>query len=334
MEKNFTAMRIVSRDLSNDYEKNGELIVQQVTIDNFAASFGASRDEFSPECLKAIEDSDFTYRQFNRAERDAVILEVLNKIKNDRQVIAAPERKDIWEKGWAENLAAFKENGFDPRALVPKFLRENQPIRFEGDYILPANSRFEYDYMTVFRLWLFQKYFSRIENIYEFGCGTGLNLVLLANLWPDHSYHGLDFVQSAVDLVNSIGDHGDWDIQGYLFDMITPDRTFELKADCGILTFGALEQLASQYESFIQYLLEQKPGMVIHVEPTIELYDKNNLFDYLAMEFHRKRGYSEKLLPCLKDLEAQGKIDILKVKRLYFGSLFMEGYSYIVWKPK
>ena len=25
--------------------------------------------------------------------------------------------------------------------------------------------------------------------------------------------------------------------------------------------------------------------------------------------------------------------EILKAKRLYFGSLFMEGYSYIVWRP-
>lgn len=307
--------------------------MQQVTVDDFAASFGTTSDDFSSVCLKAMDDGDFSYRQFSPTERDAVILEVLRKIKNDRQVIAAPERKGVWEKGWAENLDAFRENGFDPRALVPKFLRENQPIRYNGDYILPSNAQFEYDYMTVFRLWLFQKYFATHKNIYEFGSGTGLNLVLLANLWPDRSYHGLDFVQSAVDLVNSIGNHSDWQIQGHLFDMIHPDASFALEKDCGVFTFGALEQLASQYEDFIQYLISQKPGLVVHVEPTVELYDESLLFDHLAIEFHRKRGYSERLLPFLQDLADKGVVDILKFKRLNFGSLFMEGYTYIAWKP-
>lgn len=304
-----------------------------VTADDFAASFGTSKDDFSTQCLKAMLESDFSYRWFSQEERDAVILEVLRKIKHDRQVIAAPERKSVWEKGWAENLERFRRNGYNPRALVPKFLRENQPIRFNGDYILPANARFEYDYMTVFRLWLFQKYLSEMTVIYEFGCGTGLNLVLLANLFPDKSYYGLDFVQPAVDLVNSIGRHSPWDIQGHLFDMIHPDRGFQLEAGSGILTFGALEQLASRYEDFIDYLLEQKPALVVHVEPTLELYDETRLFDHLAIEFHRKRGYSENLLPFLQDLHQQGVIELMKVKRLNFGSLFMEGYTYMAWKP-
>ena len=307
--------------------------MQQVTARDFATSFGTTAEDLSTQCLKAIAESDFSYRHFTRIERDAVILEVLRKIKHDTQVIAAPERKGVWECGWAENLEMFKQSGFDPRSLVPKFLRENQPIRFNGDYILPANARFEYDYMTVFRLWLFPKYFARTDCVYEFGCGTGLNLVMLANLWPARTYYGLDFVPSAVDLVNSIGRHTPWDIRGRLFDMMQPDADFQLEKNAGVLTFGALEQLASRYEAFIQYLLRQKPAVVIHVEPTIELYDENVLFDHLAIEFHRKRGYSERLLPYLQNLEKRGALEMLKIKRLNFGSLFMEGYTCMVWKP-
>jgi hypothetical protein len=307
--------------------------MQQVKMDDFAASFGTTPDEFSSECVEAIEKSDFSYRKFEQPERDRIILEVLRKIQNDQQVIAAPERKDVWECGWAENLEMFKQSGCDPRSLVPKFLREKQAIRYNGDYILPTNPRFEYDYMTVFRIWLFQKYFSNMRHIYEFGCGTGLNLVLMAGLLSKCAYHGLDFVQSAVDLVNSIGDHHPWDIQGRLFDMIHPDREFKLDQGAGVLTFGALEQLASRFEAFIQYLLEQKPVVVVHVEPTIELYDEDVLFDHLAIEFHRKRGYSEKLLPYLQSLESENTIKLEKVKRLNFGSLFMEGYTYMIWTP-
>ncbi|MDA8139110.1 MAG: class I SAM-dependent methyltransferase [Desulfobacteraceae bacterium] len=304
-----------------------------ITIADFARSFGAAPEEFSARCLAAIEESDFSYRRFSQAERDAVILEVLRKIETDQQVIAAPERREVWQRGWAENLELFKKSGFDPRALVPKFLRENQPIRYDGDYILPANARFEYDYMTVFRIWLFQKYFVGLPGVYEFGCGTGLNLVLMAGLHPGGDYHGLDFVPAAVELVNSIGQHGDWRIQGHLFDMLHPDSAFKIEPGSGVLTFGALEQLASQHEAFLQYLLKQQPAVVVHVEPTIELYDEAKLFDYLAAAFHRKRGYTQGLLPRLQELEGQGRVKLLHVKRLGFGSLFMEGYTAIVWQP-
>lgn len=307
--------------------------MQKVAIADFAQSFGTTREDFSNHCLKLIDELDFSYRGLDPRERDAVILEVLRKLKSDRQVIAAPERKDIWEKGWAENLVAFKKSGFDPGALIPKFLRENQPIRYNGDYIMPRNPRFEYDYMTVFRTWLFQKYLTDPQTIYEFGCGTGLNLVLLAGLFPESKLHGLDFVPSAVDLVNAIGAHGPNNIRGHLFDMMHPDDAFELAPGSAVFTFGAIEQLAGRFTEFIQFLLHKNPALVMHVEPTVELYDENLLFDHLAIEFHRKRGYTENLLPHLQELERQGAIRILKTKRLYFGSLFMEGYTYIVWQP-
>ena len=57
------------------------------------------------------------------------------------------------------------------------------------------------------------------------------------------------------------------------------------------------------------------------------------MFDYLAAKFHSKRGYTMGYLPRLKQLELDGKIEILNVKRLNFGSLFFEGFTNIIWKP-
>ncbi|GAI42232.1 unnamed protein product [marine sediment metagenome] len=67
--------------------------------------------------------------------------------------------------------------------------------------------------------------------------------------------------------------------------------------------------------------MKSSPVLCIHVEPTIELYDESNLVDYLAIKFHKKRGYAENYLTRLRKLEAQNEIEILKVKRLFFGSL-------------
>lgn len=305
----------------------------EVTIADFARSFAASENDFSAECLQAIRNSDFSYQQLDQKQRDDVILCVLKKIASDTQVIGAEERTSEWEQGWAENLHAFSTQNHSLEAIVPKFIRENQPIRYDGDYVLSANPRFEYEYMTVFRIWLFQKYFAGYSNIYEFGCGSGLNLVLLASLFPGKTLFGLDFVQPAVDLINSIGKTRNWNLSGRLFDMITPDAGFKLAENSAVFTFGSLEQLAGKTENFIQYLLRQKPGICIHVEPTVELYDENILFDYLAIQFHRKRGYTERLLPRIRQLEEEGRAKILGVKRLNFGSLFMEGYTYIIWQP-
>lgn len=305
----------------------------EVTVADFARSFAATEDEFSAECLQAVNNCDLSYSLLDQKQRDDVILCVLKKIASDTQVIGAEERTSVWEQGWSENLNAFKSQNHSLEALIPKFIRENQPIRYNGDYIMPSNPRFEFDYMTVFRIWLFQKYFAEYSNIYEFGCGSGLNLVLLASLFPEKDLCGLDFVQPPVDLIDTIGKTHNWRMTGHRFDMINPDDNFSLAENSAVFTFGALEQLASKTENFIQYLLRKKPGICIHVEPTVELYDENVLFDYLAIQFHRKRGYTERLLPRIQQLETEGKARILGVKRLNFGSLFMEGYTYIIWQP-
>ena len=115
--------------------------------------------------------------------------------------------------------------------------------------------------------------------------------------------------------------------------MISPDQSYKIKPNSGVFTFGALEQLAGQIEKMLDYLINQKPGICLHTEPAIELYDLENFEDYLAYKFQKKRGYSEGLIPLLKDLENAGRIKIEKIKRLHFGSLYMEGYNLIVWRP-
>ena len=73
--------------------------------------------------------------------------------------------------------------------------------------------------------------------------------------------------------------------------------------------------------------------MCIHIEPIEELLDKNILLDYLSIKYFEKRNYLSGFLSGLKKLEKQNKIKILKADRNNIGSLFIEGYSIIVWQP-
>ena len=97
---------------------------------------------------------------------------ILKKIEQDKQKIAGEGRKQTWQRGWNENYENFIKNNYDLKSLIPKFIRPNQPIRLNRRFIKPSNKNFEYDFFRVFRFWLFKKYFSDFDNIYEFGCGT------------------------------------------------------------------------------------------------------------------------------------------------------------------
>lgn len=307
---------------------------QRLTIADFARSFGTTADDIPDDCAEMVRKTDFRYRILTGKERDKTLLDVLRKIETDQQTIGAPERQNTWQDGWAENLEDFIKSNYDLSKLAPKFIRPNQAIRLNQNYVMPSNPNFELDYFSVFRLWLFEKYLKEFESIYEFGCGTGFNLVALAQLYPAKKLYGLDFVPSSVQLVNEAGKAYGWKMTGHLFDMASPDDNLKIDINSAIITIGAVEQLASNFGPFLQFLLKNPPKLCIHVEPTIELYDSDNLTDYLAVKFHRKRGYTEGFLPRLRELEAKNRIEILKVKRLNFGSLYMEGYMCLIWKPK
>lgn len=300
---------------------------------DFAAAFGIPETELPPACLAHIARGDFQYDVLDGAERDRVILDVLKRLDSDQQKIGAPERRGVWNAGWDENLREYRRTR-DLNALVPRFIRPDQVVRWQQQYVRPRNPRFELDFVTVLRAWLYTRYFADVGSVHEFGCGTGFNLVLLGQMFPGKPLHGLDFVESAVALVNAIGAETGLPLKGHLFDMTSPDQAYALPQDAGVLTFGALEQLASRIDAYIEFLLLKRPKRVVHVEPTAELYDETNLPDALAARFHRKRGYTEGLLPRLQALAREGRIELLHVKRTGFGSLFMEGYTCMVWAPR
>jgi SAM-dependent methyltransferase len=323
---------------SQGHFDQGASVVQsglcELGLEDFARSFGTTVDDIPNECRDLIAKTDFRYSVLKGEERDKIILDVIKRIESDQQIIGAKERQSTWEKGWAENFQDFVKSGYDLNSLVPKFIRPNQVIRLKGDYVLPTNPKFELDYFSVFRLWLFRKYLAEFDSIYEFGCGTGFNLAELAQLYPEKRLYGLDFVTSSRDLVNKLAEVNGWKMTGHLFDMLSPDEDLEIADNSAIFTIGVVEQLAGKFEAFLQFLLKKLPKLCINIEPTIELYDEDRLIDYLAIKFHRKRGYTENYLTRLRELEAENRIEILKVKRPFFGSLYMEGYSCIIWRPK
>ncbi|OGZ27160.1 MAG: hypothetical protein A2365_00625 [Candidatus Nealsonbacteria bacterium RIFOXYB1_FULL_40_15] len=295
--------------------------------------FSSILGEVSENCRKLIEKFDFRYRKLDEKERDAVILKVIERLNSKNLSFSGKERKDSWEKGWSENLKDFVGKGCDLKMLVPKYIKQDQSIRFSGDYVMPLDSDFEVNWYLVFRTWLFENYFKDASAIYEFGSGSGYNLPILAELFPDKELHGLDWSESSKIIVDKMAENYNWNMKGHVFDMFSPDEGLEIKEGGACLTMGGFEQLGENFMPFLEYLCRKNFKVCVHMEPLKELYDQNSLVDYLGLEFHKKRGYLGNFISALKDLESKGKINIIKIKKTGLGNLFHDGYCFCAWEP-
>lgn len=332
------ALQRASRESVNYTGQNVDFKVydDQETYDlgvhEFAQLFGCSIDDFSHECKEYIAKSDFRFRKLSWDEKERVVLESLRHINSNDFSESGPHRKNIWEKGWSENLTEFVNNDFNLQCLIPKFVRRNTVKRLSGEYIIPYSSDFETAFASVMRKVLFGKYFSEAQSIFEFGCGTGLNLVELAELFPGKKLYGLDWAQASCEIVKKIALSKNLEIGSILFDMYNPDYQVKVTPTDAVYTMGAMEQLGTNFEAFLEFLLKKKPLICINIETMNEIYTNETLCDYVTIEYTKKRKYLFGYLSKLKNLEKQGVIKILQQKRA-FGGQYHEGYSCVVWKP-
>ena len=306
--------------------------MKSLTPQDFASAFGIP--QLPEECRKLVAGHDFHYEEASADEHSALVLETLKKLDSRQFAVVGEHRKDVWEKGWSENLREFAASGHDADALMPKYYRGHPFVRWRQRFIRPADKAFEIHFSTVLRTWLFRRFFSESADIYELGCGTGLNLILLARLFPDKRLHGTDWASASQEILAGLAKRYGWQLQGHPFDFFHPDPAFRLAPGAAVLTFTALEQVGARHEALLAYLLSQRPAVCVHVEPMAELYDEGNLLDYLALRYHRERGYLDGYLSALRRLEKDGRIEILLTQRPYFGGFYNESYSMVAWRPR
>ncbi len=302
-------------------------------IEDFCRAFGILPSEMPRECTALIERLDFRYSLIRDTAYKDLLLRIIRRYDDDTQKIAAAERTQVWHQGWQEALESFVKSEHSDDALVPRFIRPGQPIRVFQQYVESPNPRFEYHWVELIRTWFLSSYFGHCDHIWEFGCGTGFNLVAASRLFPNKQLWGSDFVSSAVELVNKIAEVKRLNLKGFRFDMLKPDFGMIFPPNSGVFTFGSLEQLGGNIDPMLNYLLGNQPKVVVHVEPAAELYDPDNLHDYLALRFQNKRGYTAGLVNKLKALHESGRIELSKIQRTMIGSMLMEGYNIFVWRP-
>jgi len=258
------------------------------------------------------------YKLLNKAETDKVIIRIMETLL-DPTLPTTRTSKARFEKGWAENLKAGD--------IIPRYFGKHKVNRLNGKFVIGFSKHYERDMLYSIVDELAQKYLKDYETICEFGCGTGHNLVHIRESYPDKRYIGYDWTTSSQKILQANG------MEGYNFDFFEPDLSLKLPKDSAVLTVAALEQTYTRFEQFLKYLFKQKPAIVVHIEPIPELLDKDNLLDYLSIKYMEKRKYLTDYLTTLRHLDKVGKIKLLEARRSGVGSLFIDGYSIIVWKP-
>lgn len=259
------------------------------------------------------------YRLLNKKEEEQVIIKIMDTLLDPSLPFSGKHRHNQWEKGWGENLKSGD--------ITPGYFGKYKIHRLNGRFITSDDKHFEQKQLYSIVDEMAWRYMTDAPDIYEFGCGTGHNLVRVHYINPDAKLHGFDWAKSSNKLINKLG------MDGKNFDFFEPDTSIKLAPDSVVYTVAALEQTGTRYERFLKYLIKQKPALVVHIEPIPELLEPTNLIDYLSIKYMEKRKYLTDYYKTLQTLEKLGKIEILEARRSGIGSMYIDGYSIIVWKP-
>jgi hypothetical protein len=301
-----------------------------LTHKDFARLFN---DKLSNYVKNKISEYKLVYSPLSRQEEELVIIKIINTLLDPHLVYSGLHRLKQWEKGWGENLTELKREK-TTGAVSPHYFGKYSVNRLNQIFVKGVSPNYEKNMLYVILDYLFDKYLREFDNVYEFGCGTGHNLLKVHEVNPSANLFGLDWAKSSQKIISQMSDLGlIKNIKGYNFDFFKPNKKIKLSDNSAIYTVAALEQVETNYKAFVSYLIKNKPNICLHVEPIAELLDENRLIDNLSIRYFRKRNYLNGYLTYLKKLEKEGKIKIHEAKRTYIGSMFIEGYSIIVWSP-
>jgi hypothetical protein len=298
----------------------------------FAAALGIAPAQLDARTGELLDQAALKFARIPATEQAALEAETMQRIEQGFTIVGE-HRAGIWRDAWQEQLDKFEASGFRLDALNPKFVDGSTLLRWQGEYVTGLTNQFELLFMEILRDLLFRRYLSDLDGFFEFGSGSAFNVAAYARLFSATPACALDWAPAAVRIAELLRERLGMKVQGRKFDFFAPDRDLVLGPGSGVFTMCALEQTGHRFGTFLDYLVAQRPRRVVHVEPTVELYDPGSSHDRLAIEYHSRRKYLTGFLPALKRLAAEGRIRLVYSRRLRFGSRFHECFSVHVWEP-
>lgn len=305
---------------------------QRIAYSDFLRMFGRVPRRLAGEIKGRLESVDTRYRESKPEELEEYVQYVKGLINLPSIRRSESENYKAWEKGWSEHLRSVRANSISMKGLKPKYFRPSKFFRYNKRLIITKNRHLEYDLFSVVRYFLFSKYLSGSERIYELGCGSCQNLLILAEIFPSKTLYGMDWSKASIRIANLLGERFKGRIKGILLDMLNPSKKVKIEQGSAIITIHSMEQLGSNCKKILNFIIRSKPSIVLHYEPIMEFYDKRDMLDYLAYTYCRKRKYLNGFLPLLLEMEKRKKIKIIEHRRPFLGGIIHE-MSVVIWKP-
>lgn len=298
-------------------------MVIKLTIEQILELTGL--EEVDQDSIDFFNSCDFTYEKIN--DIDGELLKAIKFIDNDKRN-TENGNLELWEKSWERNLLSNETTPFHYNSKNFTYVLDEEFIRFN-------DKDAEVNFFKFLSTCIYKKYFKNMDNVYEFGSGSGINLRNISDIFPNKNLYGLDFSQNAIKSLNNFSEKNSLKIKSSFFDIINPDNSMKIKSNSVVFTQFTLEQTSNKFHDFILFLLKNKPELCVHIEPMPELIEEKSVSDYLSRKFNYKRNYSNGLVPFLQSLERNGMIEILDLKRVKMKrSNGTECGNYLVWKVK
>lgn len=316
--------------MTDDRQRKSDLsITQVISLEEIEETWKISASNWLQNEFRKL---DFSHHPLTSVEQDESLIQTVGALLSALPRSGAHRQND-WESGWWQNLEDLERNS-DETAVIPKYFSKFNLVRWRQKLVAPVHKNMEYQMLGFILDWISDEFLGDFSNIYEFGAGTGHNLLRFRKRHDSTTLWGLDWAKSSLKIIQRIAERrADPNIRANCFDYFNPDETFQLADSCAVVTVASLEQIGTRFEPFLNYLMKNSPSLVIHVEPIGELLDQNNLMDYLSLEYFKKRNYLSGYLTRLRELESRQKIEIITAQRSYMGSFLIDGYSIVVWRP-
>lgn len=277
---------------------------------------------------------NLNYEKLSKKDEKKYILEIVKTINEKKIQKSGKSYKEKWNSGWGQNYNEFKKTK-KINSLIPKYFFKTNISRINDELIRVKSKYFDFKVLNLITGYIFEKYLKKEENIIEFGCGTGHNIINLRNLNKTATVYGLDWSHYSQKILNILSKR-DNKIRGFFFDYFKPKfpkkEIYNLRNNFSCFTVASLEQIGGDFKKFVKFLKKENPKLIINIEPINELLHESELLDYLSIKYSEKRNYLIGYHKYLKELERKKIIKIIEEKKSYFGSLYINGYSIIVWK--
>lgn len=305
---------------------------KSVTLADFASYWHVIPEDMPKEFAPYLTAVNTTHRAPDKQDLEKYLSYFIRNVSKPTATRTVEENIAVFEEGWGRHMQEWLAKG-ELSALIPKYHYSMPPYLMGPDRTIHVveDSFLASNMQALCTRYLALSYLKPFERIHEFGCGSGMNLYLLASTTPEKRIIGYEWTQSGVAMADCIGSLKDWLVTGKHFDMFHPDYTVQCHGDA-VLIFGVIEQLRDAYHDFVAFLLEKRPGIVVNLELDGADTGQANVYGELANLFLKLRGYSQHYTQTLHELASKQKIEILFDAMIPWLTSFCN-LRCTIWKP-